>query len=238
MPRSGRVLVDEGAYYVFTHGNNGQPVFHHEADFQRYLGLLAASACAHQVAVYHFALLPTHVHLIVQVARGQRLSKAMHRLNLTYALYYRSRYHYRGHLWQGRFKSLLVNSHQYLLACGRYVELQPVRAGLVQEPAAHRWSSYHVYAQGREDPVVTLNPLYAALGSSPTERQQRYRQFASEGLAVHETRAREGRQALVSESSQLLRPLEELMGFPAGWRRPGRPRKHALVPRNIAPSPV
>jgi putative transposase len=188
MPRAARVLIDGGVYHILTRGNNAQPVFHAEADLQYFTRLLAIHLPEHQIRLFHYVLMPNHVHLVLQPASGPALSRAMLSINLAYTLYHRARYQYSGHLWQGRFKSLLIDHDSYLLECGRYVELNPVRAGLTVSPGAYAWSSHRAYADGVSMAHVALadHPLYAALGNSPLERQQRYREFVQEGLRPHE----------------------------------------------------
>ena len=200
MPRSARVLIDGGTYHVLTRGNNGQPVFLHEADCERYLQLLASYANQHRLKVYHFVLMPNHVHLVLEVPVGPMLSRAMSGLNLSYSLYFRKRHRYSGHLWQGRFHSLLINRDTCLLTCGRDIELNPVRAGLVQEPGAYPWSSYQAYAQGIEMPCLAPHPLYEGLGATADERQERYRRFIREGLESQQSRAPQIRQISADHS--------------------------------------
>ena len=188
MPRAARAIVPGGTYHVLTRGNNGQAVFHHDADCQRYLKLLLTYTREHRLKVYHFALMPNHVHLVLEVADSPALSKAMHGLNLSYSLYYRKRYKYLGHLWQGRFKNLFIDRESYLLECGRYVELNPVRANLARDPREYAWSSYRTYAEGLENPLIVANPLYEQLGASTERRQQAYRQFIRDGMAQDQAR--------------------------------------------------
>jgi len=222
-----RLLIDGGAYHVLMRGNNSQVIFHEPADYQRYLQQLLAYKREHALKVYHFALMPNHVHLILEVQVGQELSRAMLGLNLSYALSYRKRHEYNGHLWQGRFKSLLIDKDSYLLECGRYVELNPVRAGLVQKPETYPWTSYRVYAQGFDNPLVDQNPLYETLGATPTERQQQYKRFIYDGF----------RQALPEGflrhrflgSPSFVKHLEAQFGLPAVNRRRGRPGKVVAV---------
>jgi len=183
MPRIARTLIDGGTYHVLTRGNNAQPVFHDAADFQRYLQLLSSYSLEHGLKIYHFVLMPNHVHLVMEVPRAAMLSTAMSGLNLRYALYYRKRYGYRGHLWQDRFKSLVIDQDSYLLECGRYVELNPVRAGLVREPREYRWSSYRFYTEGASHPFLSPHPLYETLGASTGDRQRRYIQFVQDRLS-------------------------------------------------------
>jgi putative transposase len=202
-PRTGRLIVDGGVYHVLTRGNNGQTVFHHDTDYRRYLELLSAYAATHGLRVRHFVLMPSHVHLILEPVSGESLSRAMLGLNLAYTLYYQKRYRYRGHLWRGRFTSLLLNRDGELLDHGRYVELHPVRSGLAADPAAYAWSSYRVYADGVVSPLVEPHERYHLLGADALQRREHYRRFILEGLRAQ--------------------PLDPRL--PLGGRRRGRPRK-------------
>jgi putative transposase len=195
--------VEGGVYHVLTRGNNAQAIFHHEADYRRYLELLTAYAATHDLRVHHFVLMPTHVHLIVTPAAGEALSRAMRGLNLAYALSYQKRYRYQGHLWRGRFTSLPLDPESDLLEHGRYVELHPVRSGLVADPAAYAWSSYRVYADGVVSPLVEPHERYHLLGADALQRREHYRRFILEGLRAQ--------------------PLDPRL--PLGGRRRGRPRK-------------
>ena len=201
-PRAGRLLVDGGLYHVLSRGNNAQAIFRHDTDYRRYLELLAAYAATHGLRVRHFVLMPTHVHLILEPALGASLSRAMLGLSLAYTLYYQKRYRYHGHLWQGRFKSPLLEP-EALLEHGRYVELHPVRSGLVSDPANYGWSSYPVYAHGVMSPLVEPHESYRRLGAGAAEQQERYRRFVREGLCAHSADPR----------------------LPLGRRGRGRPRK-------------
>ena len=186
-PRTGRSIVDGGIYHVLIRSNNRQPIFPHDADCRRYLDLLAASAREHGLTVFHYALMPDHVHLILEAAIGRSLSRAMHRLNLAYALHYRKRYAYHGHLWRGRFKTLRLSPGSELPEHGRYVELHPVRSGLVDDPERYSWTSYRAYAAGVTDPVIAPHLWYQHLGAVDAERRERYRQFVLQGLNARST---------------------------------------------------
>ena len=226
MPQPPRSLMDGAVYHVLTRGNNGLPVFHEAADYQRYLQLVATRLRQHHIKVYHFALMPNHVHLVLDVARGPALSEAMHDISLTYALFYKRRYQYRGHLWQGRFKSLLIDQDRYLMACGRYVELNPVKAGLVSEPADYAWTSYRTYADGLDNPLIAPNPLYETLGATPRARQESYRQFTLDGLRPSTPSARDGPRLFGGPSKP---HSAQLFSAPGLGRKPGRPSKPAAA---------
>ena len=235
MPRAGRIVIDGGAYHVLTRGNNGQAVFHHDADCQRYLKLLSAYTREYRLKVYHFALMPNHVHLVLEVEEAAALSRAMHGLNLSYSLYYRKRYKYLGHLWQGRFKSLFIDRESYLLESGRYVELNPVRANLARDPREYAWSSYRTYAEGLENPLIAANPLYEQFGASAERRQQAYRQFIRDGMAQDQARRAQAQipQPLIRLAAPTPPGLEQLLGL----RRPGRPKKVPVGVGKIEASP-
>lgn len=224
MPRQARLVVDGGCYHVLTRGNNRATVFHDPADFQRYGQLVATYFPAQQIRLAHYCLMSNHVHLIVEAATGQGLRTAMHGLNLSYALAYKRRYGHTGHFWQDRFKSLLIDRDSYLLQCGAYVELNPVRARLVTSPEAYPWSSYRTYAQGARDALVTPNPLYETLGTTAAERQVRYRAFVQAQVDPppnwHRHRA--------LGSPTFLQALAGRVQGPVLMRAPGRPRQ--LIP--------
>ena len=189
MPRTARKLIDGGTYHVLTRGNNAQPIFLQDNDCQQYMRFLAASLAEHRLKLYHFVLMPNHVHLVLCTSVGKALSKAMAGLNLRYAWYYRKRHGYSGHLWQGRFKSLHIDKESYLLEVGRYVELNPVRANLVKEPAAYAWSSFRTYADGIDNSLLKPNPLYELLGRTTEERRARYRTFVLDGTRNEQLRS-------------------------------------------------
>ncbi len=191
MPRGARQVRTGGTYHVMSRGNNGQRIFQHDEDYARYLRLLTAYARMQEAQVFHFALLPTHIHLLLRVSLGAKLSGLMRGLNLSYTLYFQRRYQHTGHLWRGRFKSRLLDEARDLLPCGRYIELHPVRSGLVQEPGGYPWSSYRTYADAIFSPLITQNPGYGALGATPGERRARYRRFMQEPLEEMRRRADE-----------------------------------------------
>ena len=223
MPRTTRAVMDGGTYHVLTWGNNHQIIFHHEGDFRRYLQLLSLYLPEHQVNLYHFVLMPNHVHLILEVARAEALSKLMSGVNLSYSLFYRKRYRYSGHLWRGRFKSRVIDREIDLLECGRFVELNPIRAGLVHSLSDYAWSSYPVYAEGAANPLLSRHPLYEALGASPAERQERYRQFIHDGLPTQQPPVSSSRYGLIGQTFDPFKSLRDRFGFPSRRRSRGRP---------------
>lgn len=119
--------------------------------------------------------MPNHPHLMVGVNKDSSLGRFMKQLNLAYFYHYKKRYKYNGHLWQGRYKSLIISKDEYLITCGRYIELNPIKAKITKHPEEYPWSSYKVYAYGKDDEIVDANPIYMELGKTKAERQKNYR---------------------------------------------------------------
>lgn len=133
-------------------------------DYQRYLEILKRYKEKYQFKIYHYVLMNKHVHLILEPHEtGGSLSEIMKEENLSYAQYYKRKYNHVGHFWQDRFKSILISRDHYLLTCGSYVELNPAKAGVVNNPKDYRWSSYQAYAYGKKDPLIDENPIYHGL---------------------------------------------------------------------------
>jgi putative transposase len=171
-------LPDDGVFHVICRGNNKAGIFRDDDDFHWFLSLLADTKKLLPFALFHYTLMSNHVHLAIKVRNNVSLTKIMKRINEKFSRYHKRKYGYVGHLWQGRFKSLLIDSDAYLLTCGIYIELNPVRAGLVSRSEAYPWTSYRFYARGEGNALVDPNPLYETLGSSEEGRQCEYRQLA------------------------------------------------------------
>jgi len=124
-----------------------------------------------------------HAHLIVWLTVQSTLSRYMKQVNLSYCRYFQRLYGYSGHLWQGRFKSCFIDKEEYLLQCGKYIELNPVRAGLVRSPEEYKFSSYRYYALGEIDFLLTTDPAYSGLSHSDELKKKRYREFVVDRIA-------------------------------------------------------
>jgi putative transposase len=150
MPRAARIAPKNYVYHVMTRGNNRQRVFDDDQDFLRYLEILQQYRATYAFKLYHYVLMSNHVHLVLQPSRaGGTLAQIMKGINLTYAWHYKKKYQHVGHFWQDRYKSIIVLEDTYLLSCGSYVDLNPVRAGMVCNPKDYPWSSYGCYAYGK-----------------------------------------------------------------------------------------
>ncbi len=140
IPRSAFVL-EPGYFHLITRGNNGMAVFQDELDYQHYLSLLRYYKRRFQVCLLAYCLMPNHVHLLTEVKSVEMLPKFMHGLNLAYSQHYKRRYLWNGHLWQGRYKSYLIEVEKYLMTCIDYIESNPEKAGLTSNREAYVWCS-------------------------------------------------------------------------------------------------
>ena len=178
MPRSLRITVPNLFFHILDRGNNRQIVFREDEDFVYFIKLLKRYKKELKFKLYHLCLMPNHIHLLIEPTIAGSLPKIMMRLTLAYSVYFNKKYAGVGHVWQGRYKSSLIDKENYFIWCGLYVELNPVRAGLVAWPGDWRWSSYNFYTLGKVDPLIEglidIDPYYLQLGNSPRERQKRY----------------------------------------------------------------
>ena len=177
MPRKKRQLVDAGIYHIYNRGNDRQKLFREDDDFVFFLSRLQIENQPFRAKVYHYCLMSNHFHLLLEVMAGEHLPILMHRLQLSYARYFKSKYKFIGHLFQSRFKSPHIEKESYYLQCGRYIERNPVKAGLVQEAHRYPWSSASFYTLGRPNPLLIPNVYYEQLGLTSADRQERYRDF-------------------------------------------------------------
>lgn len=158
MPRVARGLADGHFYHIINRGNCRQRVFHKSEDYQAFIELMKEATERHAVAVYAYCLMPNHYHLLVSPERAEELSAFMQWFMTSHVRRYHSHYRTSGHVWQGRYKSFIVQEDAHLLAVARYIEANPVRAGLVSSSAEWQWSSHNSRAAGdmrllRELPV-------------------------------------------------------------------------------------
>ena len=175
MARHPRLNLAGVPQHVVQRGNNRRPTFFTEGDFRAYLDYLHEAAEAHGCDVHAFVLMTNHVHLLMTPLETDSISRAMQALGRRYVRYVNRARERSGTLWEGRYKATLVDGQRYFLACCRYIEMNPVRAGIVSNPAAYKWSSYRTHALGHVDPIVREHPEYTALGSSVSARASAYR---------------------------------------------------------------
>jgi len=164
MPRTARIAPKEYVYHILTRGNNREDIFKEERDYKKYIEILGRYKEKYKFKLYHYVLMRNHVHLVLETTeKGGNLAEIMKGINLSYAQYYKVRYKHIGHFWQDRYKSIIISKDDYLLACGSYVELNPVRARVVEGPKDYKWSSYNVYAYGKRGTLIDEQPIYKGL---------------------------------------------------------------------------
>lgn len=174
MARLPRVCPVGIPQHVIQRGNNRQPCFADERDFAAYADWLEEAARKFGVAVHAWVFMTNHVHLLVTPMAAGSVSRMMQTLGRRYVRYFNHSYRRTGTLWEGRFRSCLVEADTYLLTCQRYIELNPVRAGMVARPSDYHWSSFHTNALGIASRLWTPHPVYLGLGGDAPERAQTY----------------------------------------------------------------
>ena len=175
MPRRPRLQLAEVPLHIVQRGINREPCFFAEEDYHCYLHWLEEAARDCRCAIHAYVLMTNHVHLLLTPAGNGSPARLMQSLGRRYVQYINRFYRRTGSLWEGRYKSSLVQVETYLLACYRYIELNPVRAGMVTDPGQYRWSSYRANGLGQPDARLTPHLLYLAQGRGADERVQAYR---------------------------------------------------------------
>ena len=186
MARLPRLILPAQPHYVIQRGNNGQPLFSDAADYLAFLGWLRTGAKTFKVAVHAYALMPDQLHLLVSPADETGLGQMMQWMGRYYVPYFNQKYGRSGTLWQGRYKTSVIDPDNYFLTCSRYLEFAPVGAGLAPRPLDYAWSSYAHHVGVRPDPIITDHPLYWALGNTPFDREAAYLALAEQALAADE----------------------------------------------------
>jgi putative transposase len=151
MPRKPRILLDGGFYHVLTRGNDKRRLFRDKRDHIFFLDTIRRYLVKFEIRIVHYCLMPTHLHFLARLDDAGDLPKFMQGILQVYADYFKRKYNSCGYVFQNRYKSLLIESEGYLLECGRYIERNPLRAGLVENIADYPWSSFSFYANGNKE---------------------------------------------------------------------------------------
>jgi len=178
MPRASRIFLPAVPLHVIQRGHDRRQCFFCDDDFQMYRRLLHEQAAL----VHAYVLMSNHVHLLVSVDDVASLAAMMKGVAQGYSQYFNARRGTTGTVWDGRYKTCLVQTEGYFLTCQRYIELNPVRAGMVRFPGNYKWSSYRSNAEGRYDALVTPHEMYRRLGRDAAERRQAYLRLFQQAL--------------------------------------------------------
>jgi putative transposase len=227
MPRRARLSIPGIPWHIIQRGNNRSVCFHAEDDFQFYLHYLNEFTTQFGCAIHAYVLMTNHVHLLLTPQRSDSASLMMKHLGQRYVQYINRTYKRSGTLWEGRFRSCLTQTEDYVLACYRYIELNPVRAGMVNQPQDYRWSSYHTNALGKPSSLIVPHDEYRRMGRDVSSRLEVYRALFNAHLdeeVVGQIRnATNGNFALGSERFQ--KEIEVALGRRAKRGQAGRPVK-------------
>jgi len=213
--------------HIVQRGNNRLPCFFHCEDYIAYREALHDVAGRADVAIHAYVLMTNHVHLLCTSARKGTVSQMMQALGRRYVRYVNGTYRRSGTLWEGRFKSCVVDTERYLLTCYRYIEFNPLRAKMVAQAQAYRWSSYRCNALAQADALISPHPSYQALGSSLEERAGAYRRLCEDSIDADDLAAIRAHieQERALGSTRFQETIEAMFKRSVRLRGPGRPRK-------------
>jgi putative transposase len=189
MARLPRLTVAGYPHHIIQRGNNRQAIVKSDADREFLLDLLGENARKHQVALNAYVLMDNHFHLLLTPETGEGVPLMMQAVGRRYVRYFNDLHHRTGTLWEGRYKSTLVQTERYLLACMVYVDLNPVRAGMALDPKSHLWSSHRHYVGQTPDRRLTPPSVYWGLGNTPFAREAAYTELVRNGLSATQQEA-------------------------------------------------
>ena len=228
MARLPRLFINGVAQHIVQRGNNRQVCFASDQDFAAYAYWLHEAAEKFNVAIHAWVFMTNHVRLLVTSSTEESTPLMMQHLGRLYVRYFNRDYRRSGTLWEGRYKSCLVQDEHYLLSCYRYIELNPVRADMVADPAQYRWSSYHANALDKFTTLITPHPEYLRLGLDEASRRESYRRMFQRRIdAPLITEVRDAlNQGLVLENERFKDDVEIILRRKVRLGKPGPLRKN------------
>lgn len=232
MPRSLRLILPGVAVHVIQRGNNRAACFRSDSDYLVYLAHLRKLSEKYECAVHAYCLMTNHVHVLLTPAAARACTGLMRDLGQRYVQYFNRQHERTGTLWEGRFRSCIVESAHYVLACHRYIELNPVRAAMVDHPSRYLWSSYAVNSGMRSDPLLRPHVEFEALALDADKRRSAYRRLFDERLEPALLQCiRDATNAGYPLASEAFKAS---VLAPRGWKmEPGKPGPRAMSPDAI-----
>ncbi len=233
MPRRPRIHLPGLPLHIVQRGHNRDACFFGEEDFQAYRHWLGEALNESGAALHAYVLMTNHVHLLITPQQTEDVSRIIISLGRRYVQYINKTYRRTGTLWDSRYKSSLVQVDHYLLLCQRYIELNPVRADMVNDPAHYRWSSYRANGLGQSDPLITPHSVYSSLGTDEVARLTAYRALFRHELddeAVADLRLALN-QGQPFGNGRFLNTIERMTGQRREARPRGRPRMADSSPK-------
>ncbi|MFC5472950.1 transposase [Paraherbaspirillum soli] len=186
MARLPRLVIPKQPHHLIQRGIDRQAIFRETEDYSAFLAWLKDGAKQYKVQIHAYVLMTNHIHLLATPADAQGLARVMQWVGRYYVPYFNQKYGRVGTLWQGRYKATVIDTERYFMLCSRYIELNPVRAGLVAAPGEYPWSSYLHHVGIRPDGLIVDHPLYWALGNTPFDREAAYKAMAEQALTSGE----------------------------------------------------
>ncbi|MDM0104906.1 transposase [Variovorax sp. J22R24] len=225
MARLPRLTLADQPHHVIQRGNNRQVVFVDRVDREFFLTLLGENAVRFGIALHAYVLMDNHFHLLATPSTADGLPQWMQAVGRRYVRYFNDRHGRTGTLWEGRYRSTLIQTDRYLLACMVYIDLNPVRAGMVAEARDYPWSSHGHYAGLRQDRFLMPHPLYWALGNTPFAREAAYAELVRSGIssAVQATLTDATLRGWAVGDEDFLHSLQKTTERRVLKARPGRP---------------
>ena len=224
MPRKPRMYMSGVPCHVIQRGNNRDVCFYAEHDYQFYLDCLHTACTKYDVLLHAYVLMTNHVHLLMTPNEASGISSVMQSVGRRYVQYINKTYRRSGTLWEGRHKASLISAEDYLLACMRYIELNPVRANMVRHPADYKWSSYRVNAQAEYAKMITFHDVYIAIHSNKQQRMLGYRDLFQHQLDddIHAIR-KASQFSMPLGNDKFIQQIEEAVERSLGYDKRGRP---------------
>jgi len=213
-------------YHTYNRSNGRVPIFKRREDFSNFKSLLEKYTLRFSLKIYHWVIMSNHYHLLLELEEPKRISKIMAGLSKAYSCYHHQIYSTAGFLWQGRFKLQPVQKDKYLIACGRYIERNPVRAGMINEAFEYSYSSARYYCLGENDGITVEDPAFLTFGTNLATRRNAYIEFLRKFDAEEEKSFNNLEQPVGSKEFSR-RLIKEDGRFTS--RRRGRPRKRIIA---------
>jgi len=232
MARLARLALAGCVHHVLQRGIDRRPIFRDATDFSRMLDDLAGVGRQSPFAIHAYVLMPDHFHLLLTPGDAQALSRGMQALGRRYVRWFNERHGRSGTLWEGRFRSTVLEPERYLVDCMRYIELNPTRSALVADAASYPWSSMAHHLGLRIDPLIADHPQFWSLGNTPFERQAAYRRLCAAPLepAVLEQLRASIHHGWPLGTRGFIEALARKTARPLARRPVGRPRRKSAAP--------
>ena len=225
MPRKPRMYMPHIPCHIVQRGHNRSVCFYTPDDYRYYLQSLNDARQQHAVQMHAYCLMTNHVHLLMTPTTQEGISRVMQSVGRRYVQYINTTYRRSGTLWEDRHKASLIQAEDYLLICYRYIEMNPVRAGMVMHPGDYPWSSYCHHAYGEANPLITPHPLYEQLGWDVEDRQVSYRELFAVDLEKEDLHAinRAAEFSMPLGNDRFREEIEQALGRKIGYAKRGKP---------------